>query len=328
MNNLIFDLCRLSGISGDENNTAEYCKSYLEKYTKNVKVDFNNNVVAVVGDENANYTFLLDAHIDRIGLIVTEIDDNGFIKVDKVGGVDLRVVLDAPVIVHAKEDLKGIICCMPPHLSDGNEDKAVKSDKIWVDVGLPSEKVKELVNLGDNVTFFSEPKSLLNKRISAAALDNRAGVATLLNVAKNLTEKNINSRVIILLSSQEETFATGAKTVPFDYEIDECICVDVSFAAQPQVDDQYSRIKLGEGPLLCVSPNLNRDILNKLKTTADSLNQKYQLEICGGRTGTNADHIVVCKSGVKTAVISIPEKNMHTQAEIVDLNDIESTANL
>lgn len=328
MEELIFDLLEHKGISGDEGGIARYCENRLKNFSDNVKIDFNNNVVAVLGDENADYTFLLDAHIDRIGFIVTEIDDSGFIKVDKVGGVDLRTILDAPVTVHAKEDLNGIVCCMPPHLSDGNEDKAVSIDNVWIDVGLPAEKVREAVSLGDSVTIFSKPKELINNRIYSAGLDNMAGVCSLLKVAEKLSREKINSRVIVLLSCQEETFTTGAKTVPFNYEIDECICVDVSFASQPDINDQYSRIKLGEGPILCVSPNLNKDIFNKLKATANKLNQNCQFEICNGRTGTNADHIAVNKSGIKTAVISIPEKNMHTQAEIIDMSDIDKTAEL
>lgn len=337
----LFDLCGCSGISGDERSVAKYCADFLSEYAEiSVEIDDFNNVIAVFGSENAEKTFLLDAHIDQIGFIVTDIDENGFLSVDKVGGVDLRTALDAPVVVHGTKDLKGIICCMPPHLSDGNEDKAVTIDKVYIDLGLPVDEVKNSVSVGDSVTFFASPKELLNNRVTAAALDNRAGVCTLLRVAQLIsTNKHIYSdnpnvykfnpyKVVMVLSCQEETFATGAKTVPFNYDVDECICVDVSFASQPGVDDQYSNIKLGKGAMLCISPNLNREMYNRLKELADNLGYEYQTEVCSGKTGTNADSIVVSKSGVKTAVVSIPEKNMHTQAEIISLDDIEETAKL
>ena len=328
MRDLIFDLCSVSGVSGGENSASEYCKDYLNKFTDDVKVDFNNNVTAVLGDKNAGYTFLLDAHLDRIGFIVSDIDDNGFLRVDTVGGIDVRTLLDAPVTVYGKKALNGVVCCMPPHLSDGNEDKAVSADKIWIDLGLPADKVKELVSIGDKASFNIKPKMLLNNRITASALDNRAGVAAVLKAAEVISENNVNSRVIVLLSAQEETYAVGAKTVPFNYDIDECVCVDMSFAGQPGVDSPYSEIELGKGPMLSISPNLNREMFNTMKSAAEEENINYQLEVCNGKTGTNADHITLSKNGVKCALVSIPEKNMHTQAEIADLDDIEKTAEL
>lgn len=328
MKDLVFDLCSCTGISGDEKSVCEYCKRYLSNYTDNVEMDFNNNVKAVIGNENAGYTFLLDAHLDKIGFIVSDIDDNGFLRVDTVGGIDTRTLLDAPVIVNGNEQLKGVICCMPPHLSDGDENKAVETDKIWVDLGLPYKNVKEIVSIGDSVSFYVEPKSLINNRITASALDNRAGVAAVLKAAELLSKKNINSKVIILLSCQEETYAAGAKTLPFNYDIDESICVDLSFASQPGVESPYSDIKLGKGPMLCISPNLNREMYNKLKEICEDKSIPYQIEVCNGKTGTNADHITLSKSGIKSALISIPEKNMHTQAEIANLKDIENTVEL
>lgn len=328
MKDLILDLCKRGGISGDENSVASYCENFLKKYTDDVTVDFNNNVIAVLGGEEADYTFLLDAHLDKIGFIVTEINENGFLKIEGVGGVDLRTLLDSPVTVYGKEKLSGVICCMPPHLSDGKEDKAVSSDKLWVDLGLPYEKVIDLVKHGDSVSFYASPKELINNRILSPALDNRSGVAALLSTTEKLASKKLNSRVIILLSSQEETYAAGAKTAPYNYEIDECICVDVSFASQPAVGSPYSAIKLGGGPMICISPNLNRDMFKKLKETAENNKIKYQLEVCNGKTGTNADHITLTKSGVKTALVSIPEKNMHTQSEIIDINDVNYLSEL
>ena len=328
MKKLLFDLCALGGVSGSEYSVAEFCAEYLKKYSDNVNIDFNNNVTAVLGDPDADKTVLLDAHIDRIGFVITEIDDRGFLKIDKCGGVDVRTAPDAPVIVHGKKDLNGIICCMPPHLSDGNEDKAVSADKLWVDLGLPADIVKENVSLGDCVSFYAEPKELLGNRITASALDNRASVAALLKTAEIISKSKVDVKVIILLSCQEETYATGAKTAPFDYDIDECISVDVSFASQPGIDDQYSNIFLGKGPMLCISPILNRGMFDKLKKVCEENDISYQLEVCASNTGTNSDHIAVSKSGVKTCLVSIPEKNMHSQAEIVDISDVEATAEL
>lgn len=328
MKKLLFDLCSLGGVSGDEGSVSAYCAAYLMQFSDDVRVDCNNNVIAAFGRKEAERTVLLDAHIDRIGFVITEIDENGFLKIEKCGGVDTRAALDSPVTVHGKTDLNGVVCCMPPHLSDGNEDKAVSAEKLWVDLGLPADVVKNNVSLGDSVSFFSKPKELLNNRITACALDNRAGVASLLKTAEYISDIELNCRIIILLSCQEETLAAGAKTVPFNYDIDECISVDVSFASQPSVDDQYANIGLGKGPMLCLSPILNREMFNKMKKLCETNEMPYQLEVCAGKTGTNSDHIALSKSGVKTMLVSIPERNMHSQAETVDVSDVEAVAKL
>ena len=321
------DLCTISGVSGNESAIADYCVKYLEKCGK-VKKDFNNNVIAVFGEDNAEKTILLDAHLDQIGLIVTEIDENGFLKAEKCGGIDLRTLLGSPVTVYGKEKLSGVVCCMPPHLSDGKEDEAVSADNIWIDTGLPSDKVSEVVSLGDYITLDGKFTELLNNRVASASLDNRAGVAVLFRVCELLENVKHNYKIAILLSCQEETYATGAITKAFELDPDEAICVDVSFANQPGVDDQYSNIKLGNGTMICHSSTLDKEMSKTLVHLAELNNIPYQYEVCGGRTGTNADHIATTKSGVKTAVVSVPQRNMHTQVEIVDLNDIESTAKL
>ena len=326
LKNFLFELCRLSGVSGCESELRDCISKYLGR---DVEVDSMGSAVCVCrGKGENNSPLLLDAHLDRIGLIVTDISEKGFIKVDKVGGIDLRTALDAPVVVHGKEDACGIICCMPPHLSDGNESKAASIEKIWIDLGLPADKVRDLVSIGDSVSFYAVPKELLGDRVTASALDNRAGVCAVVEAFKNICKAQPERDVIMLLSSQEETFATGAKTSGFRFMPEECICVDVSFAAQPGIDGMYSGIELGKGPMLAISPILDRPMFNRLRELCEAEGIDYQLEPIGGRTGTNADSIAVTGSGVKCALVSVPERNMHTQAEIVDLNDIRDCARL
>lgn len=327
MKNILQNLCLCSGVSGNENNIADLCEKLFSEYG-NIKRDFNNNIIVSTGNLDGRKTILLDAHIDQIGFIITDIDDNGFVKVDKCGGVDLRTLLGSPVIVHGKDDLNGVICCMPPHLSDGKEDEAPTIDKIWIDLGLPKEKVIEFVSVGDNVTLKSQFVSLLNNRVSCGALDNRASIAVLLRVCELLKDIKTDYKVVILLSCQEETYGTGAITKSFENLIDEAICVDVSFANQPGVSGEYSNISLGNGPMICYSPTLNKSMTNSLKKLAENNKIPFQIEVCSGRTGTNADHICVAKNGVKTTVLSVPQRNMHTQVEIVDLIDLENTAKL
>lgn len=325
---IIFNLCSTSGVSGSEEPAINAAEKYLESFAE-VSTDSNGNLFAVLGNLNAEKTILLDAHIDRIGLIVTGIDKNGFVKVDKCGGVDIRILQDSSLVLQNNPNLIGTVCCMPPHLSDGKEDTAVSIDKTYVDFGMTETEVKKHIKIGDVLTFNTEPKMLLNNKISAPALDNRCSVASLIRCAELLSKKqNLDCKVIIMLSVQEETFGTGAKTGAFSVNADEAIAVDVSFASQPDVNGQYSKIELSKGPMICISPILNRAMSDKLIEIAENSKIPYQLEPISGATGTNADNIAVTKSGVKTSVVSIPQRYMHTPNEVISLDDVENTAKL
>ncbi len=256
--------------------------------------------------------------------MITGINDEGFVKIDKVGGVDARVLQDTVLV--SENGLYGTVCCLPPHLTDGNEDKATPLAKTWVDFGLPAEEVKRQLRLGDTLTFAAKPQKLLGDKITSPALDDRCGVAALLRAAELIDTEAY--KVILLFSAQEETYGTGAKTGAFAFDLDEAVAVDVSFASQPDVSGQYGKIELGKGPMICFSSVMDRRMSQKLTEVAKEKNIPYQLEPIAGATGTNGDHIAVSKSGVKAAVVSVPQRYMHTPCEVISFADVENTARL
>lgn len=321
---LIFNLCAARGVSGDENAAASVAEQYLSAFAK-TSVDCNGSVIAVCGNPSADKTILLDAHLDQIGLIVTDINESGFVKVAACGGIDVRTLQNE--VFETKDGARGTVCCLPPHLSDGSESKAEPMSKVWLDFGMSREEVQEHLEIGDTLTFSEKPAMLLNGRITSPALDNRSSVAALI-AAGELVKDAQDYKVVILLSVQEETYGTGAATGAFSQEPDEAIVVDVSFASQPDVSGQYAGIELGKGPMIGIAPILNRDMTDTLVGLAQSLNMPFQYEPLPGSTGTNADKITVSRCGVKTALISIPERYMHTQSEVLDPADVENTARL
>lgn len=323
---MIFELCRAGGVSGCEEPTLAAAKKLLEPYAE-VTEDSNGNLYAELGNAAAGKTILLDAHIDRIGFIVTDINSEGFVKVDKCGGIDVRVLQNARITTQDGK-LTGTVCCLPPHLSSGSEDKAEPISKVWADFGMTGDEVKRYIKPGDVLSFVSKPRMLLGSRMTSPALDNRCSVAALIKTAELIKDRDVPYRVVILLSSQEETFGSGAVTGAYKVNADEAITVDVSFASQPDVSGQYSKIELDGGPMIGISPILNKKMTGKLISICESDGRKYQLEPISGRTGTNADHIAISRGGVKTAMVSIPQRYMHTAAEVVSLGDVESTAAL
>lgn len=326
MKNLLFDLCSANGVSGEEGSVSKIAKLILGTYA-NVKNDANGNLIAEFGKTDAKYSIMLDAHIDQIGLIITHIDSNGFVKASPCGGIDRRVLQAERFTILGDKPVSCICCSTPPHLSSGNEEKAVSADNLWFDTGISGEKLKKLVSLGDRIVFDGQPKGLLNNRVTSKALDNRAGVAAVMYCGDLLKKQELNCKVIISLSTREEVNMLGARTASFSCYPSEAIAVDVTFAKQSGVPSEKSG-NLDEGPMIGISPVLDREISEKLVTAAKVKKMKYQCEVMGGATGTNADVISSTRGGIRTGLVSIPLRSMHTGAEVVSLNDVAATGEL
>ncbi len=322
---LCFSLSSKNGTSGDELNASLYAKELLSKYM-NAEIDTLGNVVGTMGDGCIH--ILLDAHIDEIGLVVRHIDDKGFLLVDKVGGPDLRVLTGAEVIVHGKEDLFGVISSVPPHLQKGdNKNDNIDLKTMAVDIGFSKEKARELVEIGDRITLKTQQFELLGDKIVSPALDDRCCMAVILRALELTKGKLNNIKVSVLFSAQEETNGSGAKTGSFSLMPDYAIALDVGFGDDPYTDKTQT-VALGKGPSIGISPTLDREFTKELKGLCIEKNIPFQHDVMGGGTGTNADSINNTGRGIKTALISVPLRYMHTGCEVISVSDLENAAAL
>jgi putative aminopeptidase FrvX len=323
---MLFRLCRAAGTSGDESAVCEAAAREFAPYAE-TGTDALGNLTAVLGDKSSSTRILVDAHLDQIGLVVTNIDDKGFLHVDRCGGVDRRVLPGTAVTVYGAETLCGVVCCTPPHLTGGKEDEVPEVSAMTVDIGCTPETARKLVQPGDRIVFRTEPKSLLGSRVSAPGLDNRASVAVLVRCAQILSREKIRSCVTFLCSTREEVGGQGAVTGAYLADPTQAIAVDVGFAAQPGVKPEQCW-KLGGGPMIGFAPVLDLSMSEKLVAIAEREHIPYKRDVMGGDTGTNSDEIAITRAGVPTALISVPERYMHTPAEVVDMLDIETSAQL
>lgn len=269
-------------------------------------------------------TILFDAHADEIGFIVTGVLDGGFVKVAKAGGVDLRTLPAAEVMIHGRQQLPGVFATLPPHLKKGEDDLPDLADMV-IDTGV--EEIGELVSPGDRVTFFRRPAELRNACLTGKSLDNRAGCAALLYAAELLAEETLPCTVQFLFSDQEELGCLGAQTAAFALSPDEAVVVDVSFGNGPDLPPEKTG-RLFAGPMIGVSPVLSAAVTGRLKLAASDAGIPFQLEAMGGKTSTNADVIALSGAGVPCGLCSIPLRNMHTAAEVVALQDVEAVGRL
>lgn len=325
LKSVLTSLCAADGVSGAEENIAALCAEYLKPYGK-VETDPFNNVLCTVGEfSDKKQTLLLDAHIDEIGMIVNYITNDGFMRVSACGGIDERVLPAAQVTVLGKEKLYGVITSVPPHLQTEHE-KAAGLKDLYIDIGMNGERAKEIVSLGDRV-LIENSLAELGDLVTSKAIDDRSCAAAILYAMHMLKGKQTAYNIKILFSAKEEVGSQGAKIAAFKADADLAIAVDVSFG-RAHGESEEDTAEIGGGAMIGIAPTLSRRLSNALADTAKAEGLPYQLEIMGGKTGTNADAISTAACGAAACTVSVPIRYMHTPVETVSLTDIENTARL
>ena len=255
MKTLIKTLCNTAG-AGGVMDIASCISAIVADYVDEVRVDALGSVVAVKRCGKANAPLLLlEAHMDEIGFVVTDVDDGGFIRVANCGGIDRRVLAATEVTVLTEPPLAGVFCSTPPHLSHG-DDKIKALDEMGIDVGLPSDVVKETVTKGTRVVFRANAVEIGENGICAKALDDRVGCAAVIEAMRLLKGADLSCDVAALFAVQEEIGGAGASVAAFAMEPTAAIVTDVSFAATPDTPSHKCG-KLGAGPMLGIAPSLH-----------------------------------------------------------------------
>ena len=321
-------LCALSAPSGFETPAAEAAAELLRPLMDEAYTTRLGSVVGVrrCGKENAQ-KLLLDAHLDEIGFIVTS-HEEGFLRFAPLGGVDPRMLPDREVTILTDPPIHGVVACLPPHVQTADDmDKSLPIKDLFLDVGLSQEEAKERIPLGTPATYRGGCAPLGEDLLCGKALDDRAGFAVLLDVLERLQGKELNVDLYVLGSTQEETHSSGAITAAYEIAPTMCVAVDVTHGDSPDAP-KHETFRLGGGPVIGVGPNCARPLSERLKALARAGDIPFQLEVMSGSSGTNAWPIQVSREGVATAVLSVPERYMHTPLEAVHRRDLEDTAKL
>jgi len=324
-------LCALPGLPGYETPAAVYLREVWAPLTDSQHLHPLGSLWAVRHGRAAEPRprLALVAHLDAIGLMVTR-QEHEFLRLTALGGVDQRVLPGQLVTVHGREDVPGVVALPPPHLlPKGHRDQAPPVTELLIDTGLPAERLRALVEVGDLVSFAQPPSELLNGQLAAARLDNRASVAALTHCLHELQSRAHAWDVIAAATVQEELNYQGASTLAHALQPDLAIAVDVTFGRDLNTRDNGHRtFPLGSGPALALGPNIHPGLLAAVKAAAERAEIPYALEPMWGHSGTDAFALQVAREGIPTAVVSIPLRNMHTPVEIVALADITRVGRL
>ena len=302
---------------------------------------------------------MIATHMDAIGLMVTGITD-GFLRITRVGGVDVRVLPGTPVNVYAtgacasgtratgagatvigasraatstgetnvRLPLPGVVAQPSAQLlPEDARDGPVALEHLFIDTGLLPQKVSELVRVGDLVSFAQPPAQLSGETLTGHSLDNRASVAALTVCLEELQARPHVWDVWAVATSQEEVGAIGAAGSAYQLRPTIAIVVDVTFAKGPGASD-WSTSPLGKGPTIVIGPNIHPALHKSMKELADKLEIPYTLEYTPSHSGTDGWATQVAAEGIPTLVIGLPLRYMHTAVELVALKDIQRAGRL
>jgi len=324
-------LCQAHGPSGHEGQVHDVLAEDWADLTDDLTTDSLGNLIGAKwgeGPVQPHRRIMLAAHMDEIGMMVRAID-GPFLRVLSLGGIDNRVMMAQPVIVHGTEPLPGVVASKPPHmLSREERGKYPGMDDLVIDLGLSAEVVAAKVRIGDPVTVDVPMLALVGGRLAGKALDDRACVAAVSWCLHELQHRSHLWDVMAVATVQEEVGSRGAKVAAHHLRPDVAIALDVTFAKQPGVSDSDGAFALGSGPTLGLGPNFHPKLFERLQNAAQALEMSISLDPIPGRSGTDAWPIQVSQSGVPTALISVPLRNMHSPVEIIDLEDIKRAGRL
>lgn len=325
--NILKDLLMTPSPSGSEQPIIKKMAMFLKDYIDELTIDNYGNLIALKYGANSNKKLMLAAHADEVGMMVTHIDNNGFLSFQEIGGIDTNLLPGQRVEIHNHQGVvTGIIGKKPIHLQDRDaKAKDYDAEDLWIDIAAKDkEEAESKVEVGDYVTYQTQPIVLQHDVWTSKALDDKVGLLTLVEVAKALDGKQPAMDVYFVASVQEELGARGIRTAALGINPDYGIAIDVTHATDyPTCSPQKSgEIKVGNGIVIAKGPNINKTIGRKLIDLAKQQNIKYQIEPIARPTGTDANFMQVSGTGVKTALLSIPCRYMHSPNEIVSLVDV------
>jgi endoglucanase len=322
-----------SGPSGFEEETASVFASYLKDCADDVRKDVTGNTISVLNPKS-DFKVMMAGHYDEIGFQAVHISDEGLIYFRNVGGIDKLTIPGIEVdIITAKGKVRGVIGKKPIHLLEQKEkDVAVELKNMWMDIGAENKKEAEkIVSIGDPAAFRANFTKLGKNRIMSKGMDDKIGAFVVAETFRELVSAGCKIGIYCVGTVQEELGLRGATTSAFGIAPNVGFAVDVTFSTDtPDLEKKLiGDIRLGSGPVLSRNADTNSILLRKIKQIASKKKIKFQEE-AGFRAsgGTDTSVIQLSRSGVATALVSIPNRYMHTPVEVCDLRDVEGAIKL
>ena len=323
----LFEMISTPSPSGAEFNLQRKVIHYMKETVDCFETDVTGNVISILNPTH-EVKVLLAGHIDEIALMITVVNNEGFLKVTNVGGIRPALYLGQKVQIITDT---GIVNGVVGYHNDLLKEKKIACSDLFIDIGASSkEEALKRVKLGDYVVADTQYTELMNNCISGRALDNRLGAFIVIEALKRAKALNATVGIYSATTVGEETTMRGAVWAANRIQPTFALIVDVTFATDyPGAHtEEVGEIKVGGGPVLCNGSIINNELNHQLEKVAASLNIPLQYEAAPGRTGTDGDRIHLESNGIPLALVSIPLRYMHSGSEVGSLTDVEQVIEL
>lgn len=316
----------IPGLPGFEKPAADMTAKWFGKHSADVWQDAFFNVFARMGGSGPKV--LIAAHNDGLGLMVNSVEDDGFVGFVTVGGFDARVLPGLEVTVHAREgDYYGVIGAKPPHvLSEDDRKKVLKVNELFIDVGMPGGKARKLISVGDIVSLRAPLVELAGDAVAGRALDDRAGIAVMLEAMKALKKHPCRAGAVFTATTREEVGSYGAASGAFALNPELAVIIEVAHGAIGKADDPrmvaFGRLNTAAGPMV------DRRLRLRLEQCARKLKTELTYDFMAGDTSTDGDAVLPSRTGVPIVLLQIPLRYMHTGVECLHTGLISSAGKL
>jgi endoglucanase len=322
------------GPSSFEAAPARAWRAEAQRFADSVSADVAGNSFATL-DSKASPRLMFAGHIDEIGIMVTHVDDEGYLSFDGIGGWDQQVFVGQRVVLLGRSGrVTGVVGKKAIHLMDKDErEKVSKMEDLWIDIGaLDRAEAESRIRIGDPGVLAAGVIQFPNGRLVSRSIDNRIGAFVVLEALRLLAKDRPRATVSAVATTREEIAATGggARSSATRLEPDVAIVVDVTHATDyPGVDKRkHGDYRLGGGPAISRGASVSEIVFELLIETAESEGIPYRIEAASRDTHTDAEAIFNAHRGVATGLVSVPNRYMHSPNEMVALDDLERTARL
>ena len=326
------DLVNASGVSGFEQPVQRVVREYAKEFADEMTTDLHGNLIMSINPE-AEVRVMLAGHCDQIGMIVSYIDDNGYLFIQTIGGWDPQQLVGQRVSIWSDVGpVNGVISRKPIHLLEEQERKqVVKIKELWIDIGAQNrEQALTVVAVGDPVTLQLGYQELQNSLVNGPAMDDRCGVSVVVEALPRAKELGVTCGLYAASTVQEEIGLRGAQTAAYTINPHVGIAVDVTHAMDcPGLEPkQQGDIQLSKGPVIVHGPNINPVVASRLKDVCRSQKLPFQSSALGRAAPNDSNAIQVSRGGVAAGIVAIPNRYMHSSVETISLHDITHAAQL
>jgi len=326
------DLLTTASPSGFETAGQRVWLDYVREFADEVYTDDYGNAVAVSEGGGDGPSVALAGHGDEIGFMVREIDDDGFLRLTAIGGSDRTVTRGQHVTVHTDDGaVQAVVGQDAIHVRDADSESIDDIAEQHVDMGATDgEEARDLVEVGDPVTFSSTVEDLRGSRVAARGMDNRIGVWSAAEGLRRAAMRETDVTVYAVSTVQEELGLQGAKMVGFDLAPDVAIAADVTHSLDypGAPSERSSGVELGEGPVVARGSANHPRVVSAVRSVASDEDVAVQLQASGTRTGTDADAFFTSRGGIPALNLGLPNRYMHTPVEVIDTRDLTALADL